>query len=452
MTLTRSKKIFLFYLIIYSVYLIFLTLSPFRFRPPQWHHFPWPIGPSRFEWFDFVANIFLFLPFGFLMTPLFHQPGSTWKAIIISAAASLTIESLQIITVGRYPAFGDIFTNAMGGGVGFLTGKWFEQRRDVADPDQHQLHSNIRNFFVGIFIVYSCFLLHLSSLPSELFPHRNGSINILLGNNIEKDRPWKGEIISLAIYDKALAPDAIKRHYQNAEETKQNRLALYSLPNHPAYLENEIAQQIYLTQQMTVEAWVRPQRQLDAGGRLFAFVMADHSLFYIDQEIDEIIIGVRHSLLKRFRLHSEGVDETSLSTTIDSPTHLVAVYRPEKMEIYLNGKNIGEGFFTSQFFLLANYLNLDRMPFGGRGFLGLLVFWPFGLFLSLAFKKPSMELIPHTLFGFLFIALILFMQGQNPYPFFTERTVWAPFLASALGVASGERMKRHLSTPSLGQP
>ena len=490
----QRKRIFLFYLVVYIVYLIFLTLSPFRFRPLALHHFPWPIGPSRFETFDLVANIFLFFPFGFLLVPLLHgvKTGPRWpKAIAISAAVSFTIESMQIITVGRYPAFGDILTNTIGGGIGCFIGTYFQQKRGLFFVGEDQLHRNVRTLFVGISIAYCGFLLYLSSFSGELFPHQNSNVTILIGNNPEKDNPWNGEIVSLAVYDKALSSHQVKQHYQNgsfqSEVTmrKESPLAFYSFqhqqdgsipdqstippPLHLAWLPAQrgslfdgssslvsqgkglkIVQQVRSTQQMTVEAWIKPQPQSPSGGRFFSFIEGNRSLFYIDQEVDEIVFGLRPSIFRRGRFHSEEIDLASPERR-NVPLHLVGIYDQDKATLYLNGKNIAEGFMTNHFFILANRLNLDRAPFGGRGFLGLLLFWPLGLFLSLAINRFSIYRIVHNLAGFLFVGLILLIQAKNGTSFFTERTVLVPFLALILGVISGGPLKRHLSTLLLGQ-
>jgi len=450
--MVHQKKIFLFYLIVYSLYLIVLTLSPFRFRPPQLHHFPWPIGPSRFEAFDVVSNLFLFLPFGFLMAPLLNKNPlhRTRRAMLISAGASLTIEVLQIFIVGRFPAVGDIVTNTMGGGIGCLIGARFEEKRDLFFAGQHQLHTTIRNLFLAILTLYCGFLLYLPSFSGKNFPPWNANIKILIGNNPEKTRPWKGELVSLAIYDKAVSFNQIKRNYQNGsskgEETVGDFRPIFN--GSSTFVDPEegskIYQQIHLTQQMTVEAWIKPQRQFDSGGRFFSFVEGNRSLFYLSQEVDEISIGVRSSIFKRWHFHSEGIDEAALSKITDHPVHLVGVYDPEKMALYFNGRPVSEGLLANKFFLLANHLNLDRMPFGGRGLLGLFLFWPLGIFLPLALKRFSTNPILYTLPGFLFVGLILLRQTQDHTLFFTERTAWVPFLGLILGVISGERAKRVL--------
>ena len=313
---------------------------------------------------------------------------------------------------------------------------------------------NTRNRFFAILAIYCCFLLYLPASLGDLFSNQNTNMKILIGNNPDQDRPWKGALISLSIYDKALSSNQIQQHYQNRLSESDNMALQEGLIFKGSSMlidpeeEKKIDQKIHATRQVTVEAWIDSERQWDAGGRFFSFVHGDRSLFYLDQEIDEMIIGARYSILKRWRFHSEGVDETALSGKGENLLHLVGVYHPEKITLYLNGNHVAEGWPTNHLFMLANYLNLDRMPFGGRGLLGILLFWPLGFFFSLSFKNISANLFYPIIASSLFSGLILLMQSQNDPPFFILRTAWVPFFASILGVISGERIQEDRSTPN----
>jgi glycopeptide antibiotics resistance protein len=493
------KKIFRVTLLIYIIYLIFLTLSPFRLRPLEQHHFPWPIGPMRSDNFDVVANVFLFIPLGFLLAQLFPKKGfrhNLLYATAIAAGASLTIETVQIVIQGRFPSFIDLFTNATGGGIGFIVGNPLEEKINLFYARfNRQTGFKYHRSFLGLLLIYSALLFYLPFFAPEPFSNWSPNVQLLIGNNPEQEHPWKGGLLSLALYDHALSYDQVKGHYQDGlsrfsqNAMQENPVALYLFEKKQGVLsdrspikppldlaqipqagtgrvdhagvimdgstvlessqdESKLYDRVRSTKQLTMEAWVHIERQFDTGGRFLSFVKEDQSLFYFYQDIDEIVLAVNAGFLTKGRFHSEGIETALAGATPISPSakpvHLVGTYRSEGLSLYFNGKRVARGSLTDGFFVLANYLNLDRIPFGGRGLLGLLLFWPFGLFLSLTLREVSLgHLALYALMGSLFVGLILFIEvTQHSLPFFTQRTSWVPVFASILGIISGEMIKK----------
>ncbi len=501
------KNIYWGGVLFYITYLIFLTLTPFRLQlPPQRHHFPWPIGPLHFELDDFVRNIFLFLPFGFLLQGLLHKTSSHrhFQSMMISAGVSLSIETFQIIIRARYPSLTDIFSNAMGGGVGFVIGNRLEQKNLLFHLSRYR-----QKIALGLLLLYAALLLYLPLLAWEPFPPFSPNTKLLIGNDPGFDNPWKGSILSLAIYDQALSANQIEQYYQTgilqlSKKAIQNPqtlsrpqsafqpLVLYSFEKQmdgfvlnrsplkppldhtpippgqnmdekrPGLIldgttflvssepEAKIGDRIHTTNRLTLETWIYPERQFDAGGQLVSFVKGDRGLFYFKQNIDDIVFAVHMHPLKKGRLHWEGI-ETAFPTIQGKPLHLVGVYDLGEMVLYVNGEKVAEEQMSDGFFALADFINMDRMAFGGRGLLGLLLFWPLGFLLSLtsqgsySLKDRSIpKIVFSTLFGALFVGLILFVQAQHPAPFFTQRTAGAPIFALFFGIVSGEEVKRTL--------
>ena len=73
---------------------------------------------------DVVANIFLFLPFGYLFAA--SHPRRGYALLLATAAAiSLTAESLQVLSPARYPSATDVVVNT---GGAFLGG-WLRRTR-----------------------------------------------------------------------------------------------------------------------------------------------------------------------------------------------------------------------------------------------------------------------------------------------------------------------------------
>ena len=121
-------------LVISLTLILFLTLFPFRFEQFDriWqihHHF------SGFEYggysrccthlafYEPLANVLLFMPFGFGLASLFNKKPvrrSFVIALIASLGLSLTIEFLQVFQPERSPSLTDVLTNSTGGILGFL--------------------------------------------------------------------------------------------------------------------------------------------------------------------------------------------------------------------------------------------------------------------------------------------------------------------------------------------
>ncbi len=485
------KKIYWAALVLYMATLIFLTLAPFRLRfPPQLRHFPWPIGPLRLKLFDVVDNILLFLPLGFLLHTLLPEKPPRRRgvqSVIISSGISLTIETLQIIIQARYPSFTDILTNALGGGLGFFIGNLLEKKNLL-----FYLAFYRQKIALGLLLPYSALLLYLPGLAWEPFPAWGVDTKLLIGNDPESASPWKGSLLSLAIYDRAKPAHQIGRHYQDGpspsveNNIQKDPLVLYYFLEHRRGLTldrsllkppldllfissskeedqsrsgltfegstflvssergNKITERIRATQQFTLEIWIYAERPFDGGGRLVSFVEGNRSLFYLQQNIDDIVFGIRASPFKRGGLHWEGIEQ-ALPAIEKKPVYLAGVYDSGKMTLYVNGEPVAEDRMTDGFFTLADFLNLDWMPFGGRALLGLFLFWPFGFLLAWVSKEDSIpKTVFSTLLGSLFVGLILFVQAQHPPPFFTQRTGGVPIVALLSGMILGEGIKREL--------
>jgi VanZ family protein len=115
-TTTTEQSALEWTLLAYSIIITFLiTLAPFRFRWPSSLHVIY-VGPV----FDFVSNILLFVPPGFLYTltrPRRTDADST-RVFWLGFALSSAIEVSQIFQPGRYPSPADVLANATGAWVG----------------------------------------------------------------------------------------------------------------------------------------------------------------------------------------------------------------------------------------------------------------------------------------------------------------------------------------------
>lgn len=67
--------------------------------------------------FEFLANVALFVPVGFLL-PLAWSRLRLWQVVLIGALMSGLIESVQGLMPSRYPTISDVIANSLGTLVG----------------------------------------------------------------------------------------------------------------------------------------------------------------------------------------------------------------------------------------------------------------------------------------------------------------------------------------------
>ena len=171
------------------VLLPIITLSPFEVHQvPDW---AW----REFAPVDFLRNLILFLPLGLLMP---RRPG--W-ALLVGAAISAVIELAQV-WLYRGPSWYEVVGNALGGCLGtILFARRFGQRLlRGAVARLNVVTVGLAYLALGTLVVLSLRTLR----PADF---RNWEdYALVLGNEAEVDRPWRGVLHELRIYDRSLDP------------------------------------------------------------------------------------------------------------------------------------------------------------------------------------------------------------------------------------------------------
>jgi glycopeptide antibiotics resistance protein len=92
-----------------------ITLAPFRFQWTPAHSFS-----NFWNWSDVMMNVLMFVPFGFVyqLTRPRGAPPDWPRVVILGAALSGTIETLQLFSPARYTSLLDLATNTAGAAVG----------------------------------------------------------------------------------------------------------------------------------------------------------------------------------------------------------------------------------------------------------------------------------------------------------------------------------------------
>ena len=175
--------------------IVLSTAVPLEFRAPLWEH----AEPSIL---DFVANVLLYTLLGLT---LWRCPLSF--VLLLAVAISAPIEGLQIWSIARHASVLDILANACGAATGALVAK------KLVTASSIQFDTiRIGPPATGVAVIVAV-LAALSTIP--VFPSNlsdwEPEFELLLGNEQTSDRPWRGEILSLALFADHLSVDEVRR-------------------------------------------------------------------------------------------------------------------------------------------------------------------------------------------------------------------------------------------------
>jgi len=102
---------------------------------PQWqrvHPIPFTDPADRPR--DVIANIVLFVPFGYS----YGRRGALWQAVAIAAAVSITAEATQLFSSNRFPSATDVTSAVIGAALGAaassLLSRSFPRHVEKASP------------------------------------------------------------------------------------------------------------------------------------------------------------------------------------------------------------------------------------------------------------------------------------------------------------------------------
>lgn len=222
-------------LIVYLFYLLILTMSPFSFSVSPNRHFRLWESFYTVHVVDFVLNLILFIPLGFLLFLLVRN--TAWKdytkiliCIILGTSLSFIIETYQLF-LPRDSTLSDVVINTTGAFIGATVSKFYGNK--TVEIIQYG-RDRMKDAKVLI-TVYSLTILSLSVLPnphinfhnldshsiSQLtdfrdwvdFHNWDPNFTFQLGNTSTLDRPWFGRMYIVAIYNHALSNKEIYTNF-----------------------------------------------------------------------------------------------------------------------------------------------------------------------------------------------------------------------------------------------
>lgn len=220
----------------YLVYLLFLTLRPFEFSLEWAKQFLENPGRSLFAFsiYDVVGNIFLFMPFGALLTATIERrPHTAGFVLVMVISAGLLLSGLIEFTqifLNRSPNITDVITNTTGTAIGCAVGLARIREQKAVRTGLTLFQSPKLRLFVFIIYAFGLVGILFAPLRENSFEIWRENYPLVLGNEPTNDRPWFGTLHSLVIYDRALSSKEI---YRLAETTINGLDSRKQLPAGP---------------------------------------------------------------------------------------------------------------------------------------------------------------------------------------------------------------------------
>ena len=173
--------------------LLLLAATLFPFQIVHCTGPPWSFGLNGS---DLIANVLLFLPLGLVL-------GRRHPVLVLLGALALS-GAVEIAQgwLPRQRSFVDVLGNVLGAATGLLL-----LRVLASELELPRVRAVLR---VGAAIVIAATLLAAARLSVNDFSNWE-SFPLVVGNEATGDRPWSGTLAEFAIYDRALAGEAIER-------------------------------------------------------------------------------------------------------------------------------------------------------------------------------------------------------------------------------------------------
>jgi len=229
----------------------YLTLFPFRFdfsASYVFHRYPFLLGMTgkRSTHTDFFLNVLLFIPFGFGLCAKLRKRGSSrWASLLLAlafgAGVSYVVELLQFYIPGRDSGWEDVISNSAGSVVGFLffelcggpilreLSKWEDSFDGWLSPRRIAL------LLVAYFAV--CFGISVLLQNETRLSNWDPQCILFVGNDASGQNPWKGQILLLQIWDRALPGQEVRwiTGRESAGDAGTGLLGSYDFTSSPPY-------------------------------------------------------------------------------------------------------------------------------------------------------------------------------------------------------------------------
>lgn len=236
--------------------IFFLTLYPFRFVHQESTRFLFPFSLNGWgkgtDALDIFLNVLLFIPYGFGLAEKLREQGRAkkstfWIVYISGAVLSYAVEFLQIYVPARDSGWGDVITNSSGAAIGALLFEsagagiiaWFTVRERRLDS---WLSIPKIGIFAFLYIGFWCVIAAPLQRQAKLVNWTHDSF-LTVGNSalLHPARAWKGRIVELEIWDRAIPAEIAKQLTGSAgvDDRSPHPLIAYSLSGAAPFQDEE---------------------------------------------------------------------------------------------------------------------------------------------------------------------------------------------------------------------
>jgi len=444
---------------------------------------------------DFFENIVLFIPLGILLYyALTLKPRPRIVSVLLlpvfGGLLSFAIELIQVFFPERVPQASDVLSNTLGAIVGGLLAACLPTKV----PDQVAwLWAKVESskILFGTALLYGMLPSFFSVVQFPWFNFRNwdARYTFQLANEATRNAPWLGKLYLAALYNRALTPAEIVRHFETGfsadaltgreqgglvvlytfDEGAGNvvhDLSTLGLPldlsfetaSHvrwlhdpqgiemvkPAIIKSQgpatkLFSALTTTSALSIEVWMSPAK-LDQSGpaRIVAFSHDPfHNNFMLGQQGSDIHFQLRTPISgDRGSPANLKTNDMFLTT---ATFHIVATYDHGESRLYVNGRRYENSFDLAQDAIVGFYAT--KNPIAQIAYITC-YFFPVSFLLSIYFSTSS-RVIATTQFLPFVITLGLLSLTEIAQAFTFDRAIDLPLigygvLISMVGVFSGK--------------
>jgi glycopeptide antibiotics resistance protein len=196
--------------------IVYATLEPFHFH---FSHLSFRDYLVEFTFgkndpFDFIRNILLFMPFGFILGAILERRSWSKRWVFLSILfggllLTLGVESLQQFSPYRQASIYDLIGNTVGSVVGLASYRIWRNRH--VHMEWIKVAKTKPSKVLAGLAVYMFFLLLIANslASSARIDSWDKRYHLTLGNEWTGDRPWIGSLQNLEVFNKALDIDHI---------------------------------------------------------------------------------------------------------------------------------------------------------------------------------------------------------------------------------------------------
>ena len=305
--------------------------------------------------FDVVGNLLLYIPLGLALAH--HRPLMALGSGLLLCAS---IETTQIWFVGRYAGLFDIIANTCGVAVGFSIARALLGN----EPDRLALPVGTRLSLIGLIGVLTVSPLWVGASARTDFANWAPDFQLLAGNELTGDRPWRGRIDVLGIFAGSTTRQEARRLSTagNAELAAVLRLTRRAYVTDSALVFNgsnahhfgpQVASGLYTsarkTGRLTVVARAATASTLQTGPpRIVSFSKNTTARnFDLGQEGARLWFRVRTPVTGTNGMDSSLHVETSPVLADGRPLTIVATYDGTVARVFADGRLVGRSNFAA---------------------------------------------------------------------------------------------------------